>query len=257
MQSGFGRSLVVSGVSHLLVLVVFIVAPSWFAPRRSPTTTIELVNPADLLPPPVTTVAPEPPENDQAQISRTTRRTTRQTTSARPTSSSSSQETTQATTSTERTTSARRTTRATSRLTSTVARTSSRPVLDTNVLRDRLNDRLRTNTAGTTSGDGRVGVPSAANGFPGWYYDSIRAALYDAWRPPPHAQRGLSCIVEMRVARDGAIANPRVTRGSGDSEVDASALEAVRSVGKIPPLPQSIQGRYKDLSITFRVESGP
>ena len=260
MHSGFSKSLVGSGVAHLLVLLVFIVAPSWFAPRRAAPVTIELVNPADLLPPPVTSVAPEPPRPDsRAEISRTTlrttRQTTRQTTSARPTSSTTTQQTTRATTSARTTTSARPTTSAPTRRTTTMARTTSRPALDTDALRERLQDRLRTNTAGASSG-GRIGTPGVASGRSDWYHGAVERALYDAWRTPPHARRGLFCNVEMRVDRDGAIVSSRITRGSGDPEVDASALEAVRSVGRLPPLPQSIEGRHKDFIITFKVEGG-
>ena len=58
------------------------------------------------------------------------------------------------------------------------------------------------------------------------------------WRRPPSARNGMSVEVLIEMLPDGTITNASVTRSSGDSPFDNSAVQAVRNVGRIAEMQQ-------------------
>jgi TonB family protein len=90
------------------------------------------------------------------------------------------------------------------------------------------------------------------------YYNIVRQAMYDAWIQPGSLAGtvGLSAEVEIRVLRNGAIAQRNMTRRSGNSLMDDSVMKAVNSVSLLRPLPPEVSGAYKDITITFELTRG-
>lgn len=95
-------------------------------------------------------------------------------------------------------------------------------------------------------------VPAGA-----WYYSVVRDKLYDAWVQPGGAVRpGTSVEVEIRVLRDGTIASYRMLRPSGNTVMDESVRRALETVKRLPPLPSEWGGPHRDISVEFVLESG-
>jgi len=90
---------------------------------------------------------------------------------------------------------------------------------------------------------------------PDWYLALVRKALYDAWEQPGgiRPDAGLRVIAQIRVARDGTVMKADALRLSGHAVMDASVERALRTVRKLPPLPDSFPGPYRDLQIAFEL----
>lgn len=73
----------------------------------------------------------------------------------------------------------------------------------------------------------------------------LRNCLYDAWMPPPKSASGVRpTVVVFGVGRDGSLLSPKVSVSSGSAAYDASCVEAVRRVGRIPELTQAFIRAY-------------
>lgn len=68
--------------------------------------------------------------------------------------------------------------------------------------------------------------------------DLIVMLVSQQWRRPPSARNGMSVEVLIEMLPDGTITNASVTRSSGDSPFDSSAVQAVRNVGRIAEMQQ-------------------
>ena len=68
--------------------------------------------------------------------------------------------------------------------------------------------------------------------------DLIVMLVSQQWRRPPSASNGMSVEVLIEMLPDGTITNASVTRSSGDSPFDNSAVQAVRNVGRIAEMQQ-------------------
>jgi len=68
--------------------------------------------------------------------------------------------------------------------------------------------------------------------------DLIVMLVSQQWRRPPSARNGMSVEVLIEMLPDGTITNASVTRSSGDSPFDNSAVQAVRNVGRIVEMQQ-------------------
>src|SRR3989338_4850396 len=68
--------------------------------------------------------------------------------------------------------------------------------------------------------------------------DLIVMLVSQQWRRPPSARNGMSVEVLIEMLPDGTITNASVTRPSGDSPFDNSAVQAVRNVGRIAEMQQ-------------------
>ncbi|KAB0550777.1 cell envelope integrity protein TolA [Pseudomonas argentinensis] len=68
--------------------------------------------------------------------------------------------------------------------------------------------------------------------------DLIVKLVSEQWRRPPSARNGMSVEVLIEMLPDGTIVNASVSRSSGDSPFDSSAVQAVRNVGRIAEMQQ-------------------
>jgi len=59
-----------------------------------------------------------------------------------------------------------------------------------------------------------------------------------AWKLPPNAN-GLTVVIRLRLERSGRVSDVRVEKSSGDTQFDASAVQAVRCASPFPPVPDS------------------
>ncbi|AYF90516.1 MULTISPECIES: cell envelope integrity protein TolA [unclassified Pseudomonas] len=88
--------------------------------------------------------------------------------------------------------------------------------------------------------------------------DLIIKLVSEQWRRPPSARNGMSVEVLIEMLPDGTITNASVTRSSGDSPFDSSAVSAVRSVGRIPEMQQldraTFDQMYRQRRIIFKPE---
>lgn len=88
--------------------------------------------------------------------------------------------------------------------------------------------------------------------------DLIVSLVSQQWRRPPSARNGMSVEVTIRMLPDGTIANASVTRSSGDSAFDSSAVAAVRNVSRIPEMQQldraTFDRMYRQRRMVFKPE---
>ena len=89
------------------------------------------------------------------------------------------------------------------------------------------------------------------------YDDLIRRLVSESWSRPPSARNGMSVVVQINMLPDGTITNASVSRSSGDSAFDSSAVSAVRAVGRIPEMreiPAADFAPYRSFKMTFTPE---
>lgn len=88
--------------------------------------------------------------------------------------------------------------------------------------------------------------------------DLIVRLVSEQWVRPPSARNGMAVTVLIEMLPDGTITNASVTRSSGDPAFDASAIAAVRNVGRIREMQQldrkTFDSMYRKRSAIFKPE---
>lgn len=84
----------------------------------------------------------------------------------------------------------------------------------------------------------------------GPFMDDFKARMHQAWRPPrtTNSQR---VVVQLIIARDGALKDVWVVQSSGHKDTDEAALNAVRLSGPYLPFPTDIQRDTVDIRFAF------
>jgi TonB family protein len=98
-----------------------------------------------------------------------------------------------------------------------------------------------------------AGAPAANVTDLSIYYATVRDAMYGAWEQPSAVARGLRAEASIRVLRNGAVTQRRLTRSSGSKLMDDSVMQAVNSVAMLRPLPAEIRDPHLDITIEFIV----
>ncbi|MCX6909746.1 MAG: energy transducer TonB [Verrucomicrobia bacterium] len=115
------------------------------------------------------------------------------------------------------------------------------------------------NRPGTGGGLGTG--PGTGGGLPsefGWYYRMIKDAMDRAWTQPSQLQGHLTCVVFIRIQRDGTLSGVWFDQRSGNPVMDESVLSAVNSVRRIQPLPPGLGNAYVDIPVAFELKpKGP
>jgi colicin import membrane protein len=89
------------------------------------------------------------------------------------------------------------------------------------------------------------------------YFEVIRRKLYKAWVQPGSVPSQLTAEVEITMNAAGDIMNRRMLRGSGNAVMDASVMDAVRSVLRIDGLSKDfIESKRGRVTITFELSAG-
>lgn len=88
--------------------------------------------------------------------------------------------------------------------------------------------------------------------------DLIVRLVSEQWVRPPSARNGMAVTVLIEMLPDGTITNASVTRSSGDPAFDASAVAAVRNVGRVREMqqlaPDTFNKLYRSRSAVFKPE---
>ena len=89
------------------------------------------------------------------------------------------------------------------------------------------------------------------------YLGRVKAALYGAWAEPKGDEipSGTTVRVEITVERDGRISAHRLLGSSGYARMDATVLDAVRSVDRLPPLPAGYAHASRDFTVVFELDA--
>jgi len=89
-----------------------------------------------------------------------------------------------------------------------------------------------------------------------YYLELLRSILARFWDPPPGGDGVLTASVHFLIQRDGTITTPEIVGSSGWSLYDRSALGAVLTARKLPPLPEAYEGDHLGLTVNFQRVGG-
>jgi len=84
--------------------------------------------------------------------------------------------------------------------------------------------------------------------------ERIAAAVEGVWRRPPGSSSGLTALIRVRVAPNGAVTFARLVQGSGDELFDQSAVVAVQ---RASPLPFPAEPKYYEFIKEFQFKFAP
>ena len=124
-----------------------------------------------------------------------------------------------------------------------------------------IKSRLASKVPGETGGGGGDGAGNAgrpdgvADDF-SWYRALIKQCIQASWKKPPiPAGERIYTEVEVKISESGAVTFLRISRPSGDSAMDASVEQAVRSTPRLPkPLPAGLGSPDYTVVIQFKLE---
>ena len=83
------------------------------------------------------------------------------------------------------------------------------------------------------------------------FQNKLRNQLYAVWKQQEIAAVNIMCIAIFEVSANGLISSVRLSPSSGDSNFDASVLEAFRRISRVQPTPT---GRSHQFKMPFRVQ---
>jgi TonB family protein len=109
----------------------------------------------------------------------------------------------------------------------------------------------------TSPGVSGAGRPGAGGGVAiGTVKSDLDARLDAAWRQPTGlgASAGLVVEVSVRVERDGRISSARISKASGQPDMDASVSAALRKVTRVRPFPSDYRGSGETFEYQFVIE---
>ncbi|MBE0490374.1 MAG: cell envelope integrity protein TolA, partial [Halomonas sp.] len=90
----------------------------------------------------------------------------------------------------------------------------------------------------------------AANSF----INLVRRAVEQAWVIPPNVLGGATAEVAVRLGPSGELFGASITRSSGDSAFDRSAIQAVEAAApfaELRQLPANLQRDYRQFNLRF------
>ena len=91
----------------------------------------------------------------------------------------------------------------------------------------------------------------------GSYDDLIRARAAEGWARPPSARKGMTVVLQIGMLPDGTVTSVSVSKSSGDGPFDASAVAAVKNIGRLTEMQGMKPGDfapYRSFKMTFTPE---
>jgi TonB family protein len=86
----------------------------------------------------------------------------------------------------------------------------------------------------------------------------IHDSLYGQWDQPTSLYsegHKFSCVLQIKIARDGTISDASITKSSGNPVMDESVLTAAKRTKKIAPLPDGLaKGDTYTINIAFELD---
>ena len=109
---------------------------------------------------------------------------------------------------------------------------------------------------GGGDGSGNAGRPDGVADDFSWYRALIKQSIQSAWKKPPiPAGEKIYTEVEIKISDSGAVTFIRISRPSGDSAMDTSVEQAVRSTPRLAkPLPTGLGSPDYTVIIQFKLE---
>ena len=109
---------------------------------------------------------------------------------------------------------------------------------------------------GGGDGSGNAGRPDGVADDFSWYRALIKQSIQSAWKKPPiPAGEKIYTEVEIKISEAGAVTFLRISRPSGDSAMDTSVEQAVRSTPRLAkPLPAGLGSPDYTVIIQFKLE---
>ncbi len=109
---------------------------------------------------------------------------------------------------------------------------------------------------GGGDGSGNAGRPDGVADDFSWYRALIKQSIQSAWEKPPiPAGEKIYTEVEIKISESGAVTFLRISRPSGDSAMDTSVEQAVRSTPRLAkPLPAGLGSPDYTVIIQFKLE---
>jgi TonB family protein len=93
--------------------------------------------------------------------------------------------------------------------------------------------------------------PSDANKLMGEYSNAVWTRIKRFWGMPILPKENIETIVDIKIARDGSIAQVNFEKRSGNVLFDDAALRAVMKAAPFPPLPAAIAENSIEFGIRF------
>jgi TonB family protein len=111
-------------------------------------------------------------------------------------------------------------------------------------------------SGGGGDGSGNAGRPDGVADDFSWYRALIKQSIQSAWKKPPiPAGEKIYTEVEIKISESGAVTFIRISRPSGDSAMDTSVEQAVRSTPRLAkPLPTGLGSPDYTVIIQFKLE---
>ncbi len=87
-----------------------------------------------------------------------------------------------------------------------------------------------------------------------WYVNIIENKISESWSPPSKlliVQENIATVISFRILKNGTISRIKLKSSSGISSVDYSALQALKTVKSLPPLPNGWKDDYLDVTVNL------
>jgi TonB family protein len=124
-------------------------------------------------------------------------------------------------------------------------------------IKNRLSSKIPAESGGGGGdGSGNAGRPDGVADDFSWYRALIKQSIQSAWKKPPiPAGEKIYTEVEIKISESGAVTFLRISRPSGDSAMDTSVEQAVRSTPRLAkPLPTGLGSPDYTVTIQFKLE---
>jgi len=124
-------------------------------------------------------------------------------------------------------------------------------------IKNRLSSKIPAEPGGGGGdGSGNAGRPDGVADDFSWYRALIKQSIQSAWKKPPiPAGEKIYTEVEIKISESGAVTFLRISRPSGDSAMDTSVEQAVRSTPRLAkPLPVGLGSPDYTVIIQFKLE---
>ena len=124
-------------------------------------------------------------------------------------------------------------------------------------IKNRLSSKIPAEPGGGGGdGSGNAGRPDGVADDFSWYRALIKQSIQSAWKKPPiPAGEKIYTEVEIKISESGAVTFLRISRPSGDSAMDTSVEQAVRSTPRLAkPLPAGLGSPDYIVIIQFKLE---
>ncbi len=92
-----------------------------------------------------------------------------------------------------------------------------------------------------------------------WYVAIVQNTVYQNWKIPSRlssASPSTRSTVSFRIRRNGTLSDVVLRGSSGYTLMDRSAIEAVRSISALPPLPADYKEEFLDVVVYFSPQQG-